>query len=98
MTSSSADQDSYPYQKEMAWSKSEKALARTAFDTALDRELQEVIQKAKHMANKMQQSSDLWDFRRTVQRLSRVQVSATQLSVFGTRAAARQTEVDSFLC
>ena len=61
MTSSSADQNSYPYQKEMEWSKSEKALARTAFDAALDRELQEVIQKAKHMANKMQQSSDLWD-------------------------------------
>ena len=33
------------------WSKSEKAIARTAFDAALGRELQNVIQKTKQMAN-----------------------------------------------
>lgn len=51
----------YPQQNEPAWSKSEKAIARTAFDAALGRELQEVIQEAKRMANGIQKSSDLWD-------------------------------------
>jgi hypothetical protein len=61
MTSPSATQDSYPYQNEPIWSRSEKVIARTAFDAALGRELQEVIQEAKRMANQIQQSSDLWD-------------------------------------
>jgi hypothetical protein len=56
-----ANQDSYPYQNEPIWSKSEKVIARTAFDAALGRELREVIQKTKHMANAIQQSADLWD-------------------------------------
>src|SRR5450432_2800450 len=43
------------------WSRSEKALARKAFDAALGRELHEVIQEAKKMASQIQQSSDLWD-------------------------------------
>src|SRR5260370_12160647 len=61
MTSPSARQDSYPSQNEATWSRSEKAVARAAFDAALGRELHEVIQKAKQMANQIQQSSDLWD-------------------------------------
>jgi len=61
MTSASANQDRYPYQNEPTWTKSEKAVARAAFDAALGRELHEVIQKAKQMANEIQQSSDLWD-------------------------------------
>jgi len=61
MNSPSATQNTYPYQNEPTWSKSEKAIARTAFDAALGRELHEVIQKAKQMANEIQQSSDLWD-------------------------------------
>ena len=61
MTSSSANQDRYPYQNEPTWSRSEKAVARAAFDAALGRELYEVIQRAKQMANEIQQSSDLWD-------------------------------------
>src|SRR5206468_5440822 len=51
----------YPYQNEPTWSRSEKAVARAAFDAALGRELHEVIQKAKQLANDIQQSSDLWD-------------------------------------
>jgi hypothetical protein len=54
-------QDLYPYQNEPTWSKSEKAIARKAFDAALGRELLEVIRKAKRMATEIQQSSDLWD-------------------------------------
>ena len=61
MTSPSATQDSYPYQNEPTWSRSEKVIARTAFDAALGRELHEVIQQAKKMASQIQQSSDLWD-------------------------------------
>ena len=61
MTSPSATPDRYPYRNEPIWSRSEKALARTAFDAALGRELHEVIQEAKKMASQIQQSSDLWD-------------------------------------
>ena len=61
MTSPSANQDSYPYQNEPTWSRSEKAVARAAFDAALGRELHEVIQKAKQLANEIQGSADLWD-------------------------------------
>ena len=61
MSSPSATQNTYPYQNEPTWSKSEKAIARTAFDAALGRELHEVIQKAKQMANEIQGSADLWD-------------------------------------
>jgi Photoprotection regulator fluorescence recovery protein len=61
MSSPSATPNIYPYQNGPTWSKSEKAIARTAFDAALGRELHEVIQKAKQMANEIQQSSNLWD-------------------------------------
>lgn len=61
MNSPSATQQSYPHQNDPIWSRSEKALARKAFDAALGRELHEVIQEAKKMASQIQQSSDLWD-------------------------------------
>jgi hypothetical protein len=61
MTSPSATQDSYPYQNEPMWSRSEKAIARKAFDAALGRELHEVIQVTQKMASQIQQSSDLWN-------------------------------------
>src|SRR5438552_14390983 len=61
MTSPSATPDRYPYQSEPSWSRSEKALARKAFDAALGRELHEVSQEAKKMASQIQQASDLWD-------------------------------------
>ena len=61
MPSPSATQECYPYRNEPTWSKSEKVIARTAFDAALGRELHDVIQKAKQLANEIQQSSDLWD-------------------------------------
>ena len=61
MTRASATQDSYPYQNEPIWSRSEKVITRTAFDAALGRGLHEVIQEAMRMASQIQQSSDLWD-------------------------------------
>jgi hypothetical protein len=61
MASPSVTQESYPYQNEPIWSRSEKIIARTAFDAALGRELHEVIQEARKMASQIKQSSDLWD-------------------------------------
>ena len=61
MTSPSATHDSYPYQNEPIWSRSEKAVARTAFDAALKRDLQEVMQQTKQMANQINDPADLWD-------------------------------------
>jgi hypothetical protein len=61
MTSPSATQDRYPYQNEPIWSRSEKTVARAAFDAALKRELQEIIQEAKQMANQVNEPADLWD-------------------------------------
>ena len=64
MTSPSATQDRYPYQNEPIWSRSEKRIARTVFDAALRRELQEVMQEAKRMANQISDPADLWDLER----------------------------------
>ena len=61
MSSPSISQEMYPWQNQPTWSKSEKVIARKAFDAALGRELLEVIQEAKRMANRIQHSSDLWD-------------------------------------
>ena len=61
MTSPSATQDRYPYQNEPTWSRSEKTVARAAFDAALKRELQEIMQEAKQMANQINEPADLWD-------------------------------------
>jgi Photoprotection regulator fluorescence recovery protein len=61
MTSPSAIHNSYPYRNQPIWSKSEKPIARKAFDAALGRELHEVIQEAKKMAREIKQSSELWD-------------------------------------
>ena len=61
MTNPPAMQDNYPYQNEPIWSRSEKTIARKAFDAALGRELHELIQEAKKMASQIKQSSDLWD-------------------------------------
>jgi hypothetical protein len=61
MSSPSAIQNSYPYRNEPIWSRSEKAIARKAFDAALGRELHKVIQETQKMASQIQESSDLWD-------------------------------------
>ena len=57
----SANQNGGANQCDLTWSRSEKIIARTAFDAALKRELQEMIQEAKLMASQIMQSSDLWD-------------------------------------
>jgi hypothetical protein len=59
--SRSATPDSYPNQRDLGWSRSEKAIARKAFDAALKQELHELIQETKQMANQIKQPPDLWD-------------------------------------
>ena len=61
MSSSSATPNTYPYLHEPTWSKSEKAIARTAFDAALKRELQDVMRKTKQMANQIKEPADVWE-------------------------------------
>jgi hypothetical protein len=45
----------------MTWSRSEKAVARQAFDAALKRELHQLMQEAKEISGQINQPSDLWD-------------------------------------
>ena len=59
-----ATQGTYPYPNEPTWSRPEKAIARTVFDAALRRELQEVMQRTKQMAHQINKPSDLWDLER----------------------------------
>ncbi len=59
--SRSATPDGYPNRRDLRWSRSEKAIARKAFDAVLKRELHEVIQETKQMASQSKQPSDLWD-------------------------------------
>ena len=64
MTSPIATQGTYPYQNEPIWSRSEKTIARTVFDAALKRELHEVMQKTRRMANQISDPADLWNLER----------------------------------
>ena len=61
MSSPSATQNTYPCQNEPTWSQSEKAIARTAFDAARKRELQDVMRKTKQMANQIKEPADVWE-------------------------------------
>ena len=61
MISPSTTHEHYPYRNEPIWSRSEKTVARAAFDAALKRELQEIMQEAKHKANQVNEPADLWD-------------------------------------
>ena len=66
MSSQSLNQNTYPWQNEPTWSKSEKAIARTAFDAALKRELQEVMQEAKQKASRIKEPADVWKLERSL--------------------------------
>jgi hypothetical protein len=61
MTNPSATRDRYPYQNEPIWSRSERTVARVAFDAALKRELREIMQEAKQMAKQINEPAGLWD-------------------------------------
>jgi polyribonucleotide nucleotidyltransferase len=61
MSRPSATPNTYPYQSEPTWSKSEKAIARKVFDAALKRELQDVMRTTKQMANQIKEPADVWE-------------------------------------
>lgn len=61
---SSASRASDPGEGELKWSKSERAIARKAFEHALNQELQEVIQQAKQIAAEVKEPSELWELER----------------------------------
>jgi len=49
---------------DLRWSRSEKTVARKAFDAALNRELQELIEGTKRQASRIKEPSELWDLER----------------------------------
>jgi Photoprotection regulator fluorescence recovery protein len=61
MSSPSGTQGTYHYPSGPTWSKSEKAIACTAFDAALKRELHDAMQETKQRANRIKETADMWD-------------------------------------
>jgi hypothetical protein len=59
MSGPSVTPNRYPYQNKPDWSRQERAIARKVFDAALKRELQDVVQKAKQMANQVREPADV---------------------------------------
>ena len=64
MSSLSVSQDRYRFRNVPTWSRSEKAIARKAFDAALKRELQEVMEEAKQKASQIKEPPDVWKLER----------------------------------
>jgi hypothetical protein len=62
-------QDFYSKMRNLKWSSTEKAIARKAFDRALQQELDAAIQSTKQMAAKIRQASELWELERYLTRL-----------------------------
>ena len=56
--------ETYTDMRDLKWSATEKAIARKAFDSALQRELDAVIREAKERAAKIAQPADLWELER----------------------------------
>ncbi|MBA3912407.1 MAG: hypothetical protein H0X25_00770 [Acidobacteriales bacterium] len=54
-------QNSNQGRRDWKWSRTEKAIARKAFDVALQRELQELIETTKRMAGAITEPADLWE-------------------------------------
>jgi hypothetical protein len=47
--------------RDLKWSSAEKAVARKAFDLALRREFDAVIQEAKSRASRIEKAAELWE-------------------------------------
>lgn len=56
---------------DLKWSKTEKKIARAAFDIALDRESGSLIKKIKEKASKLKEHDDIWELNRFLNKLSR---------------------------
>jgi hypothetical protein len=59
-----SDRNWYSTMRNLKWSSTEKAIARKAFDQALQQELNGVIQSTKQMAARIRQASELWELER----------------------------------
>ena len=51
----------YASASDVTWSRAEKAVARGAYDAALERELREVMEDARQRASRIRQPSDVWE-------------------------------------
>jgi hypothetical protein len=51
----------YASASDVTWSRAEKAIARKAYDAALEWELREVMENAKERASRIRQASDAWE-------------------------------------
>jgi hypothetical protein len=65
---------------ELVWTRSEKKIARKAFDAALKRELEEVVQEAKEKAGRIEQPSELWDLEDYLTRAVKKSIRSTILA------------------
>ena len=54
----------YSSASDVTWSRAEKAVARRAYDAALERELREVMEDARQRASQIRQPSDVWGLQR----------------------------------
>src|SRR5215469_13004381 len=99
MLSPPAKRGTYPYRNEPNWSRSEKAIARTAFDAALKRELREVMQETKRLAIQIREPAELWDLEHYLTQRHkeidwRLPLVATRARVGGTLSENRIREED----
>lgn len=62
--SSQSLKDGYVEMRDLHWSPAEKAIARKAFEGALGRELQTLIDEVKKRVNEMEATSELWELER----------------------------------
>jgi hypothetical protein len=53
---------------QLNWSKSQRLIARRAFDAALKRELHEIIQQTKQKASQIREPADVWELERYLTR------------------------------
>ncbi len=53
-------QSIFSYRSEAVWSGADQRIARTLFDAALTKELDEVMQEAKRRASRISKPDDLW--------------------------------------
>jgi len=68
MSSPSVTSNTYPYQNERTWTNSERTTARRVFDAALNRELHEIMQKARQKAEEIKEPADVWELERYLTR------------------------------
>jgi hypothetical protein len=62
--SSQGVKDGHIEMRDLHWSPAEKAIARKAFEDALGRELQVVIDEVKKRVNEIEETSELWELER----------------------------------